>query len=113
MRHFWAIFLVRSAQLGDPFDPAEIHFGAKQVDSTKNDSGPLSSFRANALYVHRFCRFETGSCDGLADFVIVWRKQDEQWKAKSSAQLAVEVTIEIEGQPKPACVALSLSRRFT
>jgi acyl dehydratase len=29
------------------------------------------------------------------------------------AQLAVEVTIEIEGSAKPACVAVSLSRRFT
>lgn len=29
------------------------------------------------------------------------------------AQLAIEVTVEIEGQPKPACVALSLTRRFT
>jgi acyl dehydratase len=28
-------------------------------------------------------------------------------------QLAVEVTIEIEGGAKPACVAVSLSRRFT
>ncbi len=29
------------------------------------------------------------------------------------AQLTVEVTMEIEGQPKPACVAESVSRRFT
>jgi acyl dehydratase len=29
------------------------------------------------------------------------------------AQLAVQATIEIEGQPKPACVAVALSRRFT
>jgi acyl dehydratase len=29
------------------------------------------------------------------------------------AQLTVEVTVEIEGQPKPACVAVSLTRRFT
>jgi acyl dehydratase len=29
------------------------------------------------------------------------------------AQLTAEVTVQIEGQPKPACVAISLSRRFT
>jgi acyl dehydratase len=29
------------------------------------------------------------------------------------AQLTVEVTMEIEGSPKPACVAQSVSRRFT
>lgn len=28
------------------------------------------------------------------------------------AQLAVEATIELEGSPKPACVAVSLTRRF-
>jgi len=29
------------------------------------------------------------------------------------AQLAAEVTVEIEGQSKPACVAVALSRRYT
>jgi hypothetical protein len=29
------------------------------------------------------------------------------------AQLTVEVTMEIDGAPKPACVAESVSRRFT
>lgn len=29
------------------------------------------------------------------------------------AQLTIEATIEVEGQPKPACVAESVSRRFT
>lgn len=28
------------------------------------------------------------------------------------AQIVAEVTVEIEGQPKPACVALSVSRRY-
>ena len=32
---------------------------------------------------------------------------------EGGAQLAVEVTVEIEGQAKPPCVALSLTRRFT
>jgi acyl dehydratase len=32
---------------------------------------------------------------------------------EGGAQLAVEVTVEIEGQAKPACVAVSLTRRFT
>ncbi|NLQ25237.1 nuclear transport factor 2 family protein [Shewanella sp. S-1] len=42
---------------------------------------PVKEFGAIEQGVHRFCSFETGSCDGLADFVIVWRKQNEQWKA--------------------------------
>jgi acyl dehydratase len=32
---------------------------------------------------------------------------------EGGAQLTFEVTMEIEGQPKPACVAQSVSRRFT
>lgn len=32
---------------------------------------------------------------------------------EGGAQLVVEVTVEIEGQPKPACVAVSVTRRFT
>ena len=32
---------------------------------------------------------------------------------EGGAQLTVEVTVEIEGQAKPACVAMSVTRRFT
>ncbi len=32
---------------------------------------------------------------------------------EGGAQLTVEVTVELEGSPKPACVAESVSRRFT
>lgn len=42
---------------------------------------PVKEFGAIEQGVHRFCSFETGNCEGLADFVIVWRKQNEQWKA--------------------------------
>ena len=36
------------------------------------------------------------------------------WQAlEGGAQIAVEATVEIEGAPKPACVAVSLTRRFT
>jgi Domain of unknown function (DUF4440) len=40
---------------------------------------PIKDFGAIAQGLHRFCQFDTGECDGLADFVIVWRKQGEQW----------------------------------
>lgn len=36
-----------------------------------------------------------------------------QQDGAAGAQLTVEVTMEIEGAPKPACVAESVSRRFT
>lgn len=41
---------------------------------------PVKEFGAIVQGVHRFCHIETGSCDGLADFTIVWRQQDNQWK---------------------------------
>ncbi len=40
---------------------------------------PIKDFGAIAQGMHRFCQFDTGSCDGLADFVIVWRHADDQW----------------------------------
>jgi Domain of unknown function (DUF4440) len=40
---------------------------------------PIKDFGAIAQGTHRFCQFDTGNCDGLADFVIVWRNKDDQW----------------------------------
>jgi Domain of unknown function (DUF4440) len=42
---------------------------------------PIKDFGAIEQGVHRFCQFATGKCEGLADFVIVWRRQGEQWEA--------------------------------
>lgn len=41
---------------------------------------PVKDFGAIAQGVHRFC--ETGSerCDGLADFVMVWREHGSEWE---------------------------------
>ena len=41
---------------------------------------PIKDFGAIAQGVHRFCQIASGQCEGLADFVIVWRKQDGQWR---------------------------------
>lgn len=42
---------------------------------------PLKDHGAIAQGVHRFCRIDTGQCEGQADFVIVWRQQEETWQA--------------------------------
>jgi Domain of unknown function (DUF4440) len=42
---------------------------------------PVKDFGAIEQGVHRFCQFASGKCEGLADFVIVWRKQGEHWEA--------------------------------
>jgi hypothetical protein len=40
---------------------------------------PVKDFGAIARGSHRFCQFDSGQCDGMADFTIVWRQQDGQW----------------------------------
>lgn len=41
---------------------------------------PIKDFGAIEQGVHRFCQFDTGKCDGIADFVIVWRHQGNTWQ---------------------------------
>ena len=41
---------------------------------------PVKDFGAISQGVHRFCQLASGQCEGLADFVIVWRRQAGQWQ---------------------------------
>ncbi len=41
---------------------------------------PVKDFGAIAQGEHRFCQFKTGDCEGLADFLIVWRNQEGKWE---------------------------------
>lgn len=41
---------------------------------------PIKDHGAIAQGVHRFCQLDTGRCEGMADFVVVWRRQDDQWQ---------------------------------
>jgi hypothetical protein len=41
---------------------------------------PIKDFGAIAQGSHRFCQFDTKSCDGIADFVMIWANQDGAWK---------------------------------
>jgi len=41
---------------------------------------PIKDYGAIAQGVHRFCQVGAAECEGMADFVIVWRKQGEQWQ---------------------------------
>jgi len=40
----------------------------------------VHDFGAIAQGVHRFCHFDTGKCEGMADFVMVWRFKDGEWQ---------------------------------
>jgi hypothetical protein len=39
----------------------------------------VKDFGAIARGSHRFCQFDSGQCEGMADFTIVWRLQDDHW----------------------------------
>jgi hypothetical protein len=41
---------------------------------------PIGDFGAIAIGEHRFCEFTAGDCPGLADFIIVWRKDPDRWR---------------------------------
>jgi len=41
---------------------------------------PIKNFGAISQGVHRFCQFKSGTCEGAADFVIIWQQQGSQWQ---------------------------------
>ena len=41
---------------------------------------PVKDFGAISQGVHRFCQQGGGKCEGLADFIIVWRQQQGRWQ---------------------------------
>jgi uncharacterized protein DUF4440 len=41
---------------------------------------PVKDFGAISQGVHRFCQLDSGKCEGLADFLIVWRQEQGRWQ---------------------------------
>jgi hypothetical protein len=41
---------------------------------------PIKGFGAIAQGTHRFCQFTSETCEGLADFTIIWREQAGAWQ---------------------------------
>jgi hypothetical protein len=41
---------------------------------------PIKDFGAISQGSHRFCQFESGKCEGLADFTMIWRHRDGAWQ---------------------------------
>lgn len=41
---------------------------------------PIKDYGAIEQGSHRFCQFDTGSCDGLADFTIIWKQSPAGWQ---------------------------------
>lgn len=41
---------------------------------------PIKGFGAISQGTHRFCQIASGSCEGLAEFTMVWKQQEDGWK---------------------------------
>jgi hypothetical protein len=41
---------------------------------------PIKDFGALAQGVHRFCQTRSGTCEGAADFLMVWQRQGDTWR---------------------------------
>jgi hypothetical protein len=41
---------------------------------------PIKDFGAIAQGSHRFCQFSSGTCEGFADFTMIWREQAGKWE---------------------------------
>lgn len=55
------------------------HYRRERIDGSVQVY-PVKDFGAIEQGVHRFCQIDTGSCDGMADFVIVWRLENGEWR---------------------------------
>lgn len=45
------------------------------------EAHPLKNYGAIATGEHRFCELATGTCEGIAKFVIVWQQRPSGWRA--------------------------------
>lgn len=41
---------------------------------------PVKDFGAISQGTHRFCQIASGQCEGIAEFTMVWRQQEDGWK---------------------------------
>jgi Domain of unknown function (DUF4440) len=41
---------------------------------------PIKDYGAIEEGEHRFCQLDTGKCEGIAKFLMIWRNKDETWQ---------------------------------
>lgn len=41
---------------------------------------PIKGFGAISQGVHQFCSIKTGKCEGMAEFVTIWKQNKNQWQ---------------------------------
>ena len=60
---------------------------------------PVKDFGAIAQGSHRFCDTARGTCEGLADFVMLWRLHDGQWSITRVLSYGHRATANVEPTP--------------
>lgn len=55
------------------------HFRREVIPGTL-EVFPIKDFGAIERGSHRFCQFDTGKCEGMADFTMIWRLKDGKWQ---------------------------------
>ncbi|MBB1061602.1 nuclear transport factor 2 family protein [Marilutibacter spongiae] len=69
----------REAMIANTREHACGHFSRELVPGTLRVY-PINGFGAIEQGTHRFCQADTGRCDGIADFTIVWRHVQGRWE---------------------------------
>lgn len=69
----------RKAMLANTANNVCGHFRRELVPGTLKVY-PIRDFGAIEQGVHRFCQLKTNACEGMADFVIVWRHEGGTWQ---------------------------------
>ena len=41
---------------------------------------PVKDFGAIATGSHTFCQFDSGKCEGIAEFTLIWRQRGNEWQ---------------------------------
>ncbi|MDQ3205784.1 MAG: nuclear transport factor 2 family protein [Pseudomonadota bacterium] len=69
----------RDEMIGRTRDNACGNYRRELMDGTL-EVFPIKSFGAIAQGTHRFCESSSNTCDGMADFVMIWRERDGRWQ---------------------------------
>lgn len=62
---------------------------------------PIKDYGAIEEGEHRFCERATGSCEGVAKFVMIWARQDGRWRITSVLSYGHRAATPAERQGNP------------
>ena len=56
------------------------HKVRRELIAESFEASPIPGFGAVEAGSHRFCQVDTGKCEGLAQFLMLWEHKDGHWK---------------------------------